>query len=115
MRELIELAAIERLFRLLAIGAPVVGLILGAMVGAWRQNLKRGAVCGLLFGLLGTANYPLWRIYNTVTDSNGLDSVRGLFVNFGLFTLLGIVAGVVWVKLGQPKPIPVPASSTENI
>lgn len=115
MRELIELAAIERIFRLLAIGAPVVGLLIGAAMGASRQNLKRGATRGLLFGLLGTANYLLWCIYNALTDANGLDSVRGLFINFGLFTLLGIVAGVAWIKLGQPKPKSVPAPSTENL
>ena len=114
MRELIELATVERLFRLLATGAPIIGLIIGATVGASRQNLKQGAIRGVLFGLLGTANYLLWRIYNALTDANGLDSVRGLFVNFGLFTVLGIIAGIAWVKLGQSKPETVPAPSTEN-
>jgi hypothetical protein len=115
MKELIELATIERLFQLLAIGAPVLGLFLGAIMGVSKQNLKRGAMRGFLFGLLGTANYLLWRIYNALTDANGLDSVRGLFVNFGLFTLLGIAAGIAWAKLGQPKPEPVPVPSTENL
>lgn len=115
MRELIELAAIERLFRLLAIGAPVVGLLVGAAMGASKQNLKRGVVRGTLFGLLGTANYLLWRIYNALTDANGLDSVRGLFIIFGLFTLLGIVAGIAWASSGQSKPETIPSPSTENL
>ena len=116
MQELSGLAAVERLFRLLAIGAPVVGLIIGAAVGASRQNSKRGAIQGFLFGLLGTANYLLWRVYNALTDANGLDSVGGLFINFGLFTLLGIAAGVAWVKLGRPKPDTVLISpSAENL
>ncbi len=114
MKELIELAAVERLFQLLSVGAPIAGMLVGALWGAKQQNVKQGAIHGLLFGLLGTANYLMWRIYNALTDANGLDSVRGLFINFGLFTVLGIAAGIVWAKLSRPKPETVPITSTEN-
>lgn len=115
MHELIELATIERAFRLLAIVLPVAGLVIGAGWGAVRrQNVGNGAMRGLLWGLLGVVNYALWRVYNALTDANGLDSVRGLLVNFVLFTVIGIVCGVVWAKRSRKAEISVAAPSVEN-
>ncbi len=115
MRELIELATIERFFQALAVGAPLAGLLVGALLGAKKQNVKAGATRGLLLGLLGTANLLLWRVYNALTEANGLDSVRGLSINFGLFTFLGIAAGIVGAKRAQPKQATVPAAPTKHI
>ena len=66
--------------------APLVGL-------AWGWASKR-ARQGLVTGLLvGAGNYALWTVYNAVTDHLGLDTVKNLLVNLGLFIVLGTVLG----------------------
>jgi hypothetical protein len=93
LREIVDIAAVEKLFRLLAILGPVVGLILGAASGNRRKRLRSGALTGLLIGLLGTLNWLLWRTYNALTDANGLDSVKGLAINLALFVVVGVLLG----------------------
>ena len=67
--------------------APLIGLL-------WGVSVKRVA-SGLIVGLLvGCGNYALWTVYNQITDSLGLDTVKNLLVNLGLFVMLGIVIGM---------------------
>jgi hypothetical protein len=95
MREIITLDEANRLFLILAVAVPVVCVALGALAGARRGALGRGAMNGLLIGLLGPANLALWKIYNLITDRLGLDTVKNLLINLGLFIALGIIAGIV--------------------
>src|SRR5262245_5842336 len=73
LREIVEMGTVERWFALLAVVGPVIGTIVGAAAGSRKGQPKRGAVGGLLVGLLGTLNWLLWRLYNVITDTNGLD------------------------------------------
>jgi lipopolysaccharide export LptBFGC system permease protein LptF len=93
LREIVDIAAVERLFLLLAVVGPIAGLVIGAAVGSRRQRLRHGTVSGLLFGLLGTLNWLLWHVYNALTDANGLDSVKGLAINLVLFVGVGAALG----------------------
>lgn len=68
-------------------GAPLVGLFWGA----FAKRLVRGLVMGLL---VGVGNYVLWAVYNAITDNLGLDTVKNLIVNLGLFIVLGILIGL---------------------
>jgi hypothetical protein len=93
MRELVELSAVERLFGLLAVALPIVGLGIGAAIqfgarrpGAWAR--------GLLVGLLGPANWLLWRLYNGIENRYGLDSVKALLLNLAIFAALGVAIGI---------------------
>lgn len=97
LREIVEVAAVERLFLLLAVIGPIVGLIIGAAVGVRRQEARRGALLGLLVGMFGPLNWLLWRVYNVLTDRNGLDTVRNLVINLALFIVVG---GVIGIALG---------------
>jgi hypothetical protein len=36
----------------------------------------------------------MWRLYNTITDRNGLDTVRNLAINGAVFLVVGIALGV---------------------
>ncbi len=96
MRELITIEQADRLFLLIALIAPVAGLLLGAAGGARRGAAKPGAMKGLLIGLLGPINLILWKVYNGITDRLGLDTVKNLLVNIGLFIGIGIVAGLAF-------------------
>ena len=108
MRELIEVGTVERLFRLLAVIGPVAGLLLGLILGSRKRSLQTFALRGFLIGLCGTLNWILWRLYNALTDRNGLDSVGNLMLNLGLFVLLGAGLGVILGKT-QKKTVENPS------
>lgn len=68
-------------------GAPLIGLVWGA----FAKRLIPGLIIGLL---VGVGNYVLWTVYNAITDKLGLDTVKNLAVNLGLFIVLGILIGL---------------------
>jgi hypothetical protein len=87
MKELITIEQANRIMLLILIAAPAIGLIWGAVA-------KR-AVAYLLYGLLiGGGNYAMWTIYSAITNKLGLDTVKNLLVNLGLFIVVGIIIGV---------------------
>lgn len=109
LREIVDIAAVERLFLLLAILGPVAGLLIGAVTGRRHGRVRQAAQAGLLFGLLGTLNWLLWRVYNALTDANGLDSVKGLAINLALFVVVGIALGFgyhAWLKRKENVSLP---------
>jgi hypothetical protein len=93
VRELIDLTAIERLFSLLAVLLPLLGISIGAALHFGRHRPGTLAT-GLLLGLLGPANWLLWRIFNGIEDHFGLDSVKAMLINLALFAALGITIGL---------------------
>ena len=94
LREIVDAAQIGRIFALCAILLPVCGLLLGAWFGKRRQQMQRGAITGLLIGLLGPLNWLMWRIYNAITDAVGLDRVSNLAINLLLFLIVGALIGI---------------------
>lgn len=95
MREIVTVDQVERLFVLLAVLGPVVGAASGWFVG--RRSGRRPALArtGALIGLIGPANWGFWRLYNSITDHLGLDTVRNLLVNLALFIGVGVALGIV--------------------
>jgi hypothetical protein len=93
MRELVDLAAVERLFNLLAVLTPILGIGAGAAIQS-RAQRPGALLAGILFGLLGPANWLLWRIYNRIEDHYGLDSVKAMLLNLALFVVLGLAVGI---------------------
>jgi hypothetical protein len=93
LQELVDLAAVERLFGWLAVLVPVAALAVGAAMrfGGRRQGSLRA---GLLMGLLGPLNWVLWRVFNGIEDHYGLDSVRAMLLNLALFAALGVAIGL---------------------
>jgi hypothetical protein len=94
MQELVTVEQVEWAIRLVATALPAVGLALGAVVGAARRRLARGAILGLLCGMAGPGIWGLWMIYNGVVGVYGLDSVRGLLINLALFVVVGALVGI---------------------
>lgn len=105
MQELVTVEQAEGVIALLSYALPLAGIVLGALIGALRKRLRRGAVVGLTCGLSGPAIWLLWRMYNGIVGHYGLDSVRGLLVNLALFVAIGLViggaVGLLWRKLGK--------------
>jgi drug/metabolite transporter (DMT)-like permease len=96
MRELVSIEAVERLFVWLAVAGPVAGVFAGVLLGLRRRRVGPYAVRGMLFGLLGTVNWALWKMYSALTEHFGLDSVQNLLINLGIFLTLGLCAGVIY-------------------
>lgn len=87
MKELIDEHQARQIMLVFLFLAPLVGL-------AWGARAKRVGP-GLLLGVLaGAGNYALWTVYNAITEKLGLDTVKNLLVNLGLFVVLGVVVGV---------------------
>jgi hypothetical protein len=105
MEELVTTEQAERVIVALAMALPIIGLVIGVIVGAVRKRLGRGALLGLICGLSGPAIWLLWRMYNGIVGVYGLDSVRGLLVNLALFVAIGLVIGIgvglVWRRVSK--------------
>jgi hypothetical protein len=87
MKELIDPQQAHLLMLGVLVLAPLIGLIWGYVA----KRLPLGLVVGLL---VGTGNYALWTAYNAITDHLGLDTVKNLLVNLGLFVVIGIAIGL---------------------
>lgn len=96
MQELVSIEAIERWFAWMALAGPPIGLLFGGLIGRRLGDARRSAVRGLLVGLLGPANWLLWRMYSALTDHCGLDSVTNLLVNLTIFLAIGLGTGFVY-------------------
>ena len=87
MKELIDPHQAHLLMLGVLVLAPLVGLVWGYAV----KRLPLGLVVGLL---VGVGNYALWTVYNAITDHLGLDTVKNLLLNLGVFVGIGIAIGV---------------------
>jgi hypothetical protein len=108
MRELVTVEQAERAIRMAAVALPAAGAAVGAITGALRGRVGRGLAIGLVCGLAGPAVWLLWRMYNGIVGSYGLDSVEGLLVNLALFACIGLAVGAVigflWRRQGGGAP-----------
>ena len=94
LREIVDPQALGRLFALLALVVPLLAAAIGGAFGRRKGDPKRGAIAGLTVGLLAPLNWALWRLYNAITDSAGIDTVRNVVINLILFVVLGFGIGV---------------------
>ena len=105
MREIVDAEQVGRLFAVLAVALPPIALLCGWLLGRRRNSSRRGAMYGLLAGLIGPLNWVLWRTYNAITDALGLDTVRNLVINLVLFLIVGALTGlVVGLVLRRAQP-----------
>ena len=88
-KELVDAGQVGTLLMVLSGIALALTAVLGAM-SRGRPLLLRGALLagGAVFA------YPLWLVYNGIEDHFGLDSVAALLINFGLFVVVGVMAGL---------------------
>lgn len=112
--------AVDRLLFWLAILSPPVIAGLAAMWRnrpvVWRHRHRWVLACLTAPGVL-----VLWKVYNAIVDHFGLDSIKGLFANIGVFAAAAmLVTGLRLVlraalQVPLPKTIaaPAPAGTTE--
>jgi len=99
MKPLIDQGVVEKVFLFLAVGGPLIGLIIGVILGAHERNAARRIVQGLLIGIFGTLIYIMWRVYGAITNSLGLDSVANLGLQLLMFVALGVVLAFAIFKV----------------
>ncbi len=106
MHEIVDAAAFGRFLLLAGCVGPVAGAIVGGAIG-WRTgSALTGAIRGFIVGLVFPLIWLLWKMYNSITDRLGLDTVRNFFVNIALFLLigLGIGLGLRWAERRASDP-----------
>ena len=99
MKQLIDPSFVERVLLFLAVAGPLVGLILGTVLGAHEKCAARRIIAGALLGGIGSLIYAMWRVYGVITNALGLDSVANLGLQLVLFAALGAVLGVVVLRV----------------
>ena len=95
MREIVTMEQANGLFLALAVVIPILGILVGAAIGARQGRVRAVALRGFLIGLVGPLNLLLWMVYNLITDRLGLDTVKNLLVNLALFAALGVIGGLI--------------------
>ncbi len=99
MKELVARESVERVLLLLGVAGPLIGLILGAMIGAHEQRAWPKVAAGALVGALLTVVYGMWRVYGVITDALGLDSVANLVLELVLFVAIGMIVGIAAFRI----------------
>ena len=87
MKELID----EHQAHMLMLGVFIAAPLIGALWGVITKRLLGSLTVGFL---AGAGNYALWTVYNAITGHLGLDTVKNLLVNLGLFIVAGILIGL---------------------
>ena len=99
MQEIVSPAQAEAIVRGAAVALAGVGLI--GVIAALARRKRRGArlcaptVLGGLVIAAGGLVYLLWVVYNAIIAHLGLDSVKALLINLGLFAVVGLAYGVL--------------------
>ncbi len=68
-------------------------LAIALFAGFRKQPEKPQLLKGGLLAAAAVLLFPLWRVYNAIEDSFGLDSVLALVLNLFLFIVVGAVGG----------------------
>ena len=78
---------------MLILGMAVLGVAL--LLLCWKIRKSKE---GMGYGVLLMLSLPLWLVFNAIEDYHGLDSIKALLINAGLFICVGIMGSRVWVR-----------------
>lgn len=99
MHELISPEQAETIVRGAAIVLAACGVVGGAVAAAFVRPWRAAAVVGGMAIVAGGLVYTLWLLYNAIIARLGLDSVKALLINLGIFILVGLAYGVLTAAL----------------
>lgn len=105
MHEIIDLHKFALVIKWLAIVLPVLGVFVGGIWGMRKKALAEGLGKGLAIGLLGPVVFGLWLVYSWLirydpaTGYVGLHRTAVLWVNVGMFAVVGVILGIIYGRL----------------
>ncbi len=105
LTEIVDLAQVDAFMIYLAIAAPLLGLLIGAIAGGLQGRLLEGLGRGIAFGMLGPIVLVMWRFYRHMvrydpeTGYVGLHKMSVFVLNVCIFAVVGIVLGALYGKL----------------
>jgi tetrahydromethanopterin S-methyltransferase subunit C len=119
LHEIVDLAQVDLAMVYLALAAPVLGIIIGAVVGRLRDGVLYGIGRGLAFGMLGPIIFVMWRFYRYMVRCDpasgyvGLHKMSVFALNVCVFAIVGLLLGALYGKLIAGRP-PRPAHDTNQ-
>lgn len=99
LHEIVDIGAVNRIFGWVAILLPILAAPIGYFLAVKGKSRVVNALRWLMWGMLGPFNWLMWRLYNVLTDRNGLDSVSNVVVNLVVFAVVGCLSGVVFASV----------------
>ena len=106
MHEIVSPGQAEAIVRGAALGLVGVGIAAGAIGALFVRSRRAAPIVGALVAVAGGLAYILWMVYNSLTARFGLDSVKALLINLGVFAVVGLVygvlAGIIWRRFTGP-------------
>jgi ABC-type Na+ efflux pump permease subunit len=99
MQELVSPAQAEAIVRVAALGLVGVGIAVGAVGALFVRPRRAAPVVGGLVAAAGALAYILWMVYNSLTARFGLDSVKALIINLGIFAVVGLAYGALAARV----------------
>ncbi|MGI5818887.1 MAG: hypothetical protein ACOX9R_12410 [Armatimonadota bacterium] len=109
MTELVTVEQAEAVFLTLVWVGPLLGALIGLIVGYVRRCLTAGLWQGVAVGLLGPIIYAAWRFYehtvsyDPATGEAGLHKVSVHVLNALIFITAGVALGVVYRRWVFPE------------
>lgn len=121
MKILYDEVFIAVLFKVLIAATPVaaaIGFLIHRRLGRGVCS-RQGRVLWTVLALAGPLNYGLWYMYNAIEDHWGLDRVKPLLINFGIFVVIGVTIGLIVRVLlrgesSQSEPSPTDVDGDES-
>ena len=89
----------ERIMLLIGVAGPLVGLILGTVLGAHERCAAARILQGTLIGVLGSVVYGAWRVYGIVSNRLGPGSFCNLCLQMIIFAICGVGIGAAMFKI----------------
>jgi uncharacterized membrane protein len=99
MKELIDPIAVEKALLFFAVAGPLVGVIIGIILGAHERRVLPTILAGALIGAIGSFIYGMWWIYNLITNALMLDSVLNIVLQLVMFAIAGALLAIAVSKI----------------
>jgi hypothetical protein len=95
MHEIVSPEQAQAIVRAVAAALVAAGVVGAAAALPFVRPRRAAPVAGGLVTLAGGLVYALWLAYNAVIARLGLDSVKALLINLGIFAAVGLGYGVL--------------------
>lgn len=100
MKEIVSEQTVWMVLKSLAVATPTAAVLWRFAARSSFSVHRRSAVAA---ALAGPAVLSAWLVYDAITDTFGLDSLRGTALNVVLFTAVGAAAALLWLRPGSRR------------